>query len=217
MKKKGRLKLFKSIGKITLPYVITTTATVVTVKLFGGGLPFVRDDITKYKYYTLKGSNSSIVDIHESYQDSNDSQRKYDNTITTYSTWQNDNNKYYRIIRKYTFDNISDKKILDAFYNSDDEYFQSVCDEFTKEEEYSSKVPDLYKKPITEGEIAFWDKDDGIVNKESNKRNFFITFSELSVSFISGLLITKIKKQSEDEKRAKVLSLHITEAGESNE
>lgn len=215
MGNKKKIRVFKTIKNIGITYILTTTATVITVKLFGGGLPFVRDDVTKYKYYSLKGSSNSIVDIHESYEENDDNKNKQNNTLTIYDVWKIDDNKYSRVVNKYTFNNIEDKKILDAFFDSDEKYFKSVCDDYSEEIEYSNEVINRYNKPVTEGELYFWDKEDQLVNKESKLKNIYVTSTELILSLTGTFVICRIRRDKELEKE-KVLRLNKND-GDSND
>ena len=210
--KKGKLNIFTSALKVTLPYVITTTSAVVIVKMFGGGLPFIKDDIVKYKYYDIKGSSNGIIDVSESYKSNMDIKDNNEYEIITYSPWKKEDNGYQREISRYYFDIVDDKYMYNAFFVCDESYFKTKSKNIESEIEVSSIKPSKYKESICEGEIVFLDSNDSLVNKESDVRNYVITFTELLLSGLTGFAASQIiKGNKKEDSKIKKLELKKTD------
>lgn len=62
------LKIFANACNFAAPFVISAGITVGVFRLFGGGLPFHSDEITKYKAYNLDFQTDGYVTMDDEYR-----------------------------------------------------------------------------------------------------------------------------------------------------
>lgn len=86
------LKIFGNTRNFVAPFVITAGLTVGVFKMFGGGLPFHTDEITKYKLYNLDYQTNGYVTMEESYRTNGllDDDLP-SNELTIYTPWKYEN------------------------------------------------------------------------------------------------------------------------------
>ena len=199
-----KVKLFKSILNLSAPFCVTTTIVVGVVKFFGGGFPFISDNVTKYKCSTLRCVSNEIIEDNSSYETelSYDSKEKnFNNELTIYSPWTLEDNKYHRTIKYYDLSSIKDINLYRAIKSSDFDFINTNYCDFDEEIEYINKITKNYDDNLIDANIYFIDESDSIIEKESSGRNYFITSLEMLFAVPMGIMFTSIKKNKKDNKK----------------
>ena len=206
MKKNKKLKVFKSILNYTTPFCITTAFVIGAVKISGGGFPFIRDDLTKYKCSNLKYITNQLDEEKVSYETENSFDEKnkdYNNSIIIYSPWTLEDDKYTRNIKYFDLKDIDDNYIAHAIRNSDLDYICKKYPEYNEEIETINIVSNNYDDYIIDSDIYFIDSSDYIIEKESKNRNNTITILELLFESTLGICASIAKNNN----KKKTLSL----------
>lgn len=191
------LKIFKTSINYVMPIVLTTGISVSLVKIFGGGLPFIKDKEVKYKLYNITGSNYSNLEVIESYKTMNTLISTTSNSnICIYSPWVYNNNQYNRTITNYNFDSLSDKKLYENIINNNIDYLIDNYEVFTIEEEHANRINYKYDTSIVDYDVYIMDREDTLIEDESDVRNYTIAFLELGISSLIGIIVINNRKLS---------------------
>lgn len=190
----NKLKKQNSFGHTSnflAPFVLTAGITVGAFKLFGGGLPFYIDDITKYKIYNLEFDTEEHVTMYDEYI----TNRWFHNSIPSnslviYSPWKEQNGQYTRFKRVYNIGKLTSFDLYDAVLNADYGYIEQNVKDYKEEIQTTNYIneeePNDY---IFQASLHLLDKNDTLVYNESDLRNIIITIIEVVLGLSSGSLI----------------------------
>lgn len=184
------LKMFKAVNNFIAPFVISTGITVGAFSLFGGGLPFYKDPIVKYKVYDLNYQTNGYVTMNEFYR----TNRSFDdplssNELIIYTPWEYRDSKYIRYKREYEI-STSTLDLFDAVLEEDYDYIKKNIKDYKEEVQVTNKIEE------TEGQDYFFnaslhmfDKEDTLIYSETDLKNIIITLVELVLGMGIGSLI----------------------------
>ena len=173
------------------PFVLSAGITVGAFRLFGGGLPFHTDDITKYKTYNLDFDTKGYVTMDEEYR----TNRWFDNAVPSnslviYSPWEEQNGLYIRFKREYNIGSLISLDLYDAVLNADYGYIEQNITDYKEEIQTSNHIneeePNDY---IFQASLHILDKDDTLVYSETDLKNIIITIIEVILGLGAGSLI----------------------------
>ena len=200
MKKKvsvKNIKIFNSTINYLKPICLTTLFSVSIVRLFGGGLPFIKDNVVRYKYYSIKGSNYGNTEVIESYRSMDTIFNEIDSSeIVIYSPWNNVDDKYCRDIKTINIDSIDDPLVYDSLVNNNIEYITDKYSDYKLEREYTNKITYKYDTDMYNYDINIFDRNDTYVYEESDARNISIGSMELLIPILIGSAIGSNKNKS---------------------
>lgn len=182
------LKFFWTVSNYLLPYVLASTLTTGTFYLFGGGYPFIKDSIGKYKYYSIESDYEGEILYKESYEENKVFDAKpTDANIKVYFPWdQLSDGTYQRKVRDY--DIVGTKELIEAVLYEDYSYINEVLTDYIEEIETRNVVDDLDQSHIV-CSIVDIDFTDSIYIPESDEKNLRITILEILISLLLGLLV----------------------------
>lgn len=187
------LKYVGSILNFLAPFVLSACITFGVFKLFGGGNPVVKDDITKYKKYSLSYQTNGNIEAYENYEENYwYSTELPENMLMLYYPWTlNDNGTYSRIIREYNVDNLQTTDLYKAILAQDVDYIINTFGNYKESQETSNHLYDNNDGYVVEANINIFDKGDFIKYSESDLKNILITISEIVIALGSAGIITK--------------------------
>lgn len=175
------LKVFTNTCNFIAPFVISAGLVVGGFKLFGGGLPFHSDEITKYKIYNLDFETKGYVTMDEEYR----TNRWFDdslpeNSLTIYSPWEKKDSQYVRFKREYNIDSLTTLDLYNAVLDEDYEYISENLKDYKEEQQIvsgiDSKISNDY---FFEASLHMLDKEDVLKYNETDLKNIVITIIEL--------------------------------------
>lgn len=185
------LKIFKSTCNLISPFIIISGLTIGIVKVCGGGYPFKKDQMNRYKRYNLSYETNGIKQLEEEYQNYNFFYQEPQNTLSVSTPWE-ENQNYTRIKREYDVDTVNVLELWDALMNENIKYIDR---NFTKYKEEIQNTNNLLEKNHLDikANIQVWDKQDILKYDESNLQNIIVTLSELFTTILLGGLVTKLR------------------------
>lgn len=185
------LKIVGNTCNFLAPFVLSAGITVGVFRLFGGGLPFHTDDITKYKTYNLDFDTKGYVTMDDEYR----TNRWFDdslpsNSLVIYSPWEEQNGQYTRFKREYDIGTLTSLDLYDAVLNGNYEYVEQNVTDYKEEIQTSNHIneeePNDY---IFQASLHMLDKDDSLVYSETDLKNIIITIIEVILGVGVGSLI----------------------------
>lgn len=184
-------KYFKSLCNFSFSYIIGASLVVSAAKVVGGGFPFVKDDILKYKKYSLDYQTDGIINA-DCYYDGLDIGS--DNRLRIYSPWiLNEEGLYERTLKTYKVGELESTELYDAILNKDLDYIEQNF-KYEEEIQVSNKVYLPNNEYVLEAEICFFDKDDTLKAKESDFMNIMVTSIDIVGILVAGTVIAKNRK-----------------------
>ncbi len=181
-------KVFTSTCNFLAPFVISAGISVGLFRLFGGGLPFLSDEITKYKIYNLDFETKGYVTMDEEYR----TNRWFDdslprNSLTIYTPWEQKDNQYVRLKREYDINSLTTLDLYNAVLAEDYEYIEENLKDYKEEKqvvsEIDSKISNDY---FFEASLHILDKEDVLKYNETDLKNIIITIIELVLGLAIG-------------------------------
>lgn len=194
-RKVRNVKIFKSLFKLSYPYVIAMVGVQLPIFLFQGGLPFKIDSHNCYKAKTLETTYDGHVSYLEEYvtnlwwEDNT-----YPNELKVTTPWElcEDGTKK-RFIREYDItysDEIADA-ILDGNYTSLEDLLGTCSSEISETTNDENISDNSYH---FEGTLGTLDLDSSYKVPESKETNDIITSIEVSLFTLISILILKWRK-----------------------
>jgi len=111
------LKIFGSICNFAAPFVLSAGITIGTVSVLGGGLPFTKDKITKYKHHLLEYKSNGVISSYENYQKS---KKTSDSNLSIYYPLEkNEEGLYERNVREYSLEEVDFDELYEHILNND--------------------------------------------------------------------------------------------------
>ena len=185
------LKIFGNTCNFVAPFVITAGLTVGVFKMFGGGLPFHTDEITKYKLYNLDYQTNGYVTMEESYRTNGllDDDLP-SNELTIYTPWKYENSQYTRYKREYDIDKLNSLELFNAVLEDDYSYIEENLKDYKEEKQTVNSIDETEKMDyFFEASLHMIDKDDTLKYNETDLKNIIVTIIELILELgISGTI-----------------------------
>lgn len=185
------LKIFGNTCNFVAPFVITAGLTVGVFKMFGGGLPFHTDEITKYKLYNLDYQTNGYVTMEESYRTNGllDDDLP-SNELTIYTPWKYENSQYTRYKREYDIDKLNSLELFNAVLEEDYSYIEENLKDYKEEKQTVNSIDETEKMDyFFEVSLHMIDKDDTLKYNETDLKNIIVTIIELILELgISGTI-----------------------------
>ena len=185
------LKIFGNTCNFVAPFVITAGLTVGVFKMFGGGLPFHTDEITKYKLYNLDYQTNGYVTMEESYRTNGllDDDLP-SNELTIYTPWKYENSQYTRYKREYDIDKLNSLELFNAVLEENYSYIEENLKDYKEEIQTTNRIDETEKMDyFFEASLHMIDKDDTLKYNETDLKNIIVTIIELILELgISGTI-----------------------------
>ena len=185
------LKIFGNTCNFVAPFVITAGLTVGVFKMFGGGLPFHTDEITKYKLYNLDYQTNGYVTMEESYRTNGLLDDNLpSNELTIYTPWKYENSQYTRYKREYDIDKLNSLELFNAVLEDDYSYIEENLKDYKEEKQTVNSIDETEKMDyFFEASLHMIDKDDTLKYNETDLKNIIVTIIELILELgISGTI-----------------------------
>lgn len=175
------LKIFANACNFAAPFVISAGITVGVFRLFGGGLPFHSDEITKYKAYNLDFQTDGYVTMDDEYR----TNRWFDdslpsNTLVVYTPWEEQDGKYVRFKREYDIGKLTTLDLYNAVLDEDYNYISENLKEYKEEKQVVNEIDQKEDNDyFFEASLHMLDKEDVLKYNETDLKNMVITIIEL--------------------------------------
>ena len=182
------LKIFGNTCNFLAPFVISTGVTVGAFSLFGGGLPFYKDKVIKYKVYDLDYETNGSITMEESYR----TNRWIDddlasNELVIYTPWEYTDGQYVRYKREYNVDEIDTLDLFWAVLEKNYDYISEKIKDYKEEVQISdSLMTTLGEDWFIRASLHMLDEEDILDYNETNFKNMVITAIELIIGLCAG-------------------------------
>ena len=182
------LKIFGNTCNFLVPFVISTGVTVGAFSLFGGGLPFYKDKVIKYKVYDLDYETNGSITMEESYR----TNRWIDddlasNELVIYTPWEYSDGQYVRYKREYNVDEIDTLDLFLAVLEKNYDYISEKIKDYKEEVQISdSLMTTLGEDWFIRASLHMLDEEDILDYNETNFKNIVITAIELIIGLCAG-------------------------------
>lgn len=187
------LKIFGHTCNFLAPFVISTGLTVGTFSIVGGGLPFHKDEMIKYKTYSLDYQTNGYVTMNETYTKNRTLDEE--NKLTIYTLWEYKDDQYTRYKREYCIKDINTLDLFDAVLEEDYDYITKNIKEYEEETQIINKIEENEKQDYYfDANLYMLDKKDILKIPETDLRNTIITIMELILSLGVGGAIVHSRK-----------------------
>lgn len=182
-------RLFQAANKLFAPYVIMAGLTVGAFDLCGGGLPFYKDLIVKYKVYDLNYQTDGDITVDESYR----TDRWYnnplpENQLIIYTPWEYSDNEYIRYKREYDI-STSTLDLLDAVLEEDYDYIKNNIKDYKEEIQVINEIEEIEQNYFFNASLHMFDKSDTLVYRETDLKNTIISLVEIVLGLGIGSLV----------------------------
>ena len=189
------LKIFGNTCNFLVPFVISTGVTVGAFSLFGGGLPFYKDKVIKYKVYDLDYETNGSITMEESYR----TNRWIDdglasNELVIYTPWEYSDGQYVRYKREYNVDEIDTLDLFWAVLEKNYDYISEKIKDYKEEVQISdSLMTTLGEDWFVRASLHMLDEEDILDYNETNFKNMVITAIELIIGLCVGGVLVRFR------------------------
>lgn len=189
------LKVFVNTCNFVAPFVISAGLTVGVFRLFGGGLPFRLDEITKYKTYNLDFQTDGYVTMDDEYR----TNRWFDdslpsNTLVVYTPWEEQKGKYVRFKREYEIERLTTLDLYNAVLDEDYNYISENLNDYKEERQVTNEVNLAEDNNyFFEASLHMIDKEDVLKYNETDLKNMAITIIELVLGLGIGGVVAYLR------------------------
>lgn len=175
------LKIFANACNFAAPFVISAGITVGVFRLFGGGLPFHSDEITKYKAYNLDFQTNGYVTMDDKYRTNRWFENSLpSNTLLVYTPWEEQDGQYVRFKREYDVGKLTTLDLYNAVLNEDYNYISENLKDYKEEKQVvNKKDPTDGNNYFFEASLHMLDEEDVLKYNETDLKNMVITIIEL--------------------------------------
>lgn len=179
------VKIFGSICNFITPFVIATSIYTGFIKVIGGGFPFVKDDFSKYKKYSLEYQTDGTINMEENYVYSWwFSKSLPSNKLKIYFPWtQDEDGNYSRVIETYSVGKLDTNDLYHAVLAQNINYITENYPNPKKETETTNQNQEQDNLHIIEASLYRMDKSDILEVEETNSDNNIIT----AINLVAGL------------------------------
>lgn len=175
------LKVFTKTCNFLAPFVISAGITVGAFGLFGGGLPFHLDEVTKYKVYSMDFQTNSYVTMDDEYK----TNRWFDASVPSsnlivYTPWEEHDGQYVRYKRDYDVEKLITLDLYNAVLSDDYNYISENLKDYKEEKQVVNEIdPEEDNNYYFEASLNMMDKEDALRYSETDLKNIIITIIEL--------------------------------------
>lgn len=174
------LKFFGHTCNFVMPFVVSMGLVSGGFAIFGGGLPFRTDKITKYKLYNLDYNSKAYVIMNEEYK----TDRFIDNelpssSLVIYTPYELIDNEYVRYKRVYDLEYKVTLDLYNAIINEDYSFIENNLIDYKEEKQIINKINEDNNDIIIEANLHIFDKEDKLIFDESETKNLIITIIEV--------------------------------------
>lgn len=181
------LKVFLGTCNLLLPFVVVGSLSVGSFRLFDGGLPFYRDDITKCKKYELECDTDNNIDMNTKYvTDGFLGATIPTSSLELHTEVEEDDDSYIRYKREYDISNADFADLSEAILKGDYDYIVENYKDYDEEKQVFNDINSTKKEAFIEASLYKLDDDDTISVPESKRKNMIITFAELGITLTLG-------------------------------
>ena len=182
------LKIFGNTCNFLVPFVISTGVTVGAFSLFGGGLPFYKDKVIKYKVYDLDYETNGSITMEESYRTNRWIEDGLaSNELVIYTPWEYTDGQYVRYKREYNVDEIDTLDLFWAVLEKNYDYISEKIKDYKEEVQISdSLMTTLGEDWFIRASLHMLDEEDILDYNETNFKNMVITAIELIIGLCAG-------------------------------
>lgn len=182
------LKIFGNTCNFLVPFVISTGVTVGAFSLFGGGLPFYKDKVIKYKVYDLDYETNGSITMEESYRTNRWIEDGLaSNELVIYTPWEYSDGQYVRYKREYNVDEIDTLDLFWAVLEKNYDYISEKIKDYKEEVQISdSLMTTLGEDWFIRASLHMLDEEDILDYNETNFKNIVITAIELIIGLCAG-------------------------------
>ena len=170
------LRYLKHTCNFLAPYIITAGISIGLIKSLGGGFPFYRDEIKKYKVYDLELETNGYVSMNTKYRTYNLFDVPLpDNKLIIYTPWQEEEGIFTRIKKEFNLDYPS-LTLFDAVLKEDYAYILANLQEYNEVTETTNELYFPEKNAYyLEASLHLLDIGDILSYSESDFENIFDT------------------------------------------
>ena len=184
-------RLLTIFAKYILPYLATFSIVIGLFKLSNNGVPFFRDDIKKYKEYTLDYKSDEIIEIKSHYIRVIKNKGRY---LKISEPWKFNGTNYERIVKEVVSFINPNNELFESIINEDINRLNELCS-FNESIEYCDDVNLDDNDYLIDAVVSFYDMDDFIVVEETPISNLVSTIMQMSIGLVfSNIIAGKIKK-----------------------
>lgn len=175
------LKVFANTCNFVAPFVISAGITVGVFRLFGGGLPFHSDEITKYKAYNMDFQTNGYITMDDEYR----TNRWFDNSLPSnslvvYTPWELQDGQYVRFKREYDIGKLTTLDLYNAVIDEDYNYISENLKDYKEEKQVVNEIDQAEANNyFFEASLHMLDKEDVLKYNETDLKNMVITIIEL--------------------------------------
>lgn len=188
------LKVFGHTCNFLAPFVISTGLTIGTFSIIGGGLPFYKDEIIKYKTYSLDYQTNGNITMNETYIKTKLFNGE-NNKLTIYTPWEYKDDQYIRYKREYDINDINTLDLFDAVLEENYDYITKNIKEYKEETQIINKIEENEKQDYYfDAKLYMLDKEDILKFPETDLKNTIITIIELILSLGIGSASAHFRK-----------------------
>lgn len=188
------LKIFAGTCNLLLPFVVIGGVAVGGFKVCNGGLPFYRDDITKYKKYELEYETNADINANIEYvRNEWWTDALPSDSLTICTPWEKEGDSYVRYKREYDLPDDCFSDLYEAIFKKDYDYIEKNYEKSKEEKEVSNFIIDDVNDHIVEAKLYKIDSDDFIKFPESAKKNKIITIIQIIITLGVGGFIVHVR------------------------
>ena len=187
-------KIFASTCNFLIPYALTASITIGGVAIFGGGLPFYKDDIKKLKRYDLNYDNKTSIEMTSKYLTLINNSSMPTNSLIISFPYEMQSDGYIKVIRDYDISKENNKELIYAILDNNYDY---INEKLTKYKEQIVKTNYIDKSENSyniNASIHFYDSKDILTYEESDLKNNIITLCEIASTLGIGSFCAYIRE-----------------------
>lgn len=174
------LKFFGHTCNFVMPFVVSAGLVSGGFAIFGGGLPFRTDKITKYKLYNLDYNSKAYVLMNEEYKtDRFIDDELPSSSLVIYTPYELIDNEYVRYKRVYDLEYKVTLDLYNAIINEDYSFIENNLNDYKEEKQVINKINEEDNDIIVEANLHLFDKEDKLLFDESEIKNIIITIIEV--------------------------------------
>lgn len=187
------LKLFLSATSFVAPFIISSVILANLTKELNLGVPFKRDDITKYKVYSLDYETGGEIMMTSEYK--NKFKKLLSNHLVVFTPWQQQNGQYVRYKRDYDLDKNINLELLEAVLDEDYNYIKENLNDYQEEQQTTNHLDETVENDDRiKASLHVFDKESTLLCSETTTENVTLTFFSLFGTFFVGTAITNFRE-----------------------
>jgi len=211
------LKIFGYTCNFLAPFVLVSGITAGIFAFYEWGLPFYKDDVLKYKTYSLDYQTNEYEIENVSYNSKTWHDIESDNNeLIIYTPWEYENNQYIRYKRTYDVKITNPEEAFTAVKSNNYKYIEDRVKTYKEEKQIINNIDFVEDNDyIIKASLHMLNLEETKSYKESDIKNLIITIVELILgigigSFINHIRAFDYSHEVETEKLTYKLSIATT-------